>query len=412
VKSHDSAASEIIFPDIPEPQNIEVRVNSSAAKTKRPKKRISSYVKSYAWRLTASYLWFKILVLFLGWHTDFEHFESGLVNRFVEFLSSIGFAPVNTINLLTVMKVGWILIITGFKPLEILWLLGPYTVTFPIWVPVAIAYRYFSKGETSTSNEEGEEKERFRLLALCTSLLVWWFLLYGGASTQRQIIPGVVFAGIILLILSFRLFLRTKPAGEAKLTLFRWLLEAGPVLLRMQATRLDKVERGEYKKKKDLQVDAKLAHFSRKLLARITQFTRGERARDRISLVVFVEYLVSLIMVAASAVLFWALVMKALAPTQLPFLTCLHLSVSYFLPGIQNPDSNFTLPLWSVIGPAATAWILFVLYIGPAASLLPDKQKATIRGLSKVHETYRRITIIFGKEGRVMKRLAENLPDK
>lgn len=360
----------------------------------------SGRIKSYAWRLTAAYAWFKILAALLGFYTALNQLESGIISQFISFLSSIGFAPVNTAFLSTVLKVGWVLAITGFNLFEVVGLFI-YIVTFPVWVPVLAIFGFFSKDEEDTTESSSvkqglirRKRTRSRLFAICTSLFIGWFLLYGNANTQRQLIPGVVLAGVFLLLLTYRLFLRVKPDKEVNLSPFYWLTRLSLTAGDAQKERLKK----EYKKRNEIRNDKKLVSFNRKLFVRIALLLRGQIAQERISMYVLGEYIFSLIIVAASAVLFWALMIKAMYSTSLPLLMCLHLSISHFLPSLQPPEMQLELPLWASIGPAATAWVLFVLYIGPASSVLPERQKATIRGLSRIYVLYRQSINVLGKE--------------
>lgn len=323
--------------------------------------------------------------------------------QLITFLSSVGFAPVNTTLLSTILKIGWVLTITGFKLFEGAGLLI-YTITFPLWAPIVLGFKVFTKNEgsdasTPKATERGlipTKKSPSRLFAIFGSLLLSWFLLYGNANATRPLIPGVILTAIFLALLTYRMFLRVKPEKEVNVDLppFGWLGKISLAAASMQQQRSKK----EYKTKSDVQADRKVIDFTRKVFVRITFLLRGQMAQKRMSLYVLGEYLFSLIMVAASAILFWALLLKATYATSLSLLTCLHLSVSHFLPGIQPPQTTIALPVWASIAPAATGWVLFVLCIGPASSMLPERQRATMRGLSKVHDLYRKSVNALAKE--------------
>ena len=114
------------------------------------KKKIASTVKRVAWRATGIYVWFEILrkVLFGQSPT-----ESQLGKRLAEFLSSIGFAPIDATQLVTIVKIGWVLIVTSFKPVEILGL--AIYLTFFLVLPLAI---YLTHGiEASKDNDSATE---------------------------------------------------------------------------------------------------------------------------------------------------------------------------------------------------------------------------------------------------------------
>jgi hypothetical protein len=164
-----------------------------------------------------------------------------------------------------------------------------------------------------------------------------------------------------------------------------------------------------YKKDVDSQVTG--SRLARWVCRKATLLLRGESARTRISLLVLCEYVFSLILVGVSAIVFWAILIKAANPMSLSLSSCLRVSISYFLPGMKPPDLSGDLPLWAAIGPAATAWVLFVLYIGPAGSLLPERQKASIRSLVESYGYFRTLVLRLRADYKRMMKLKESLPD-
>jgi hypothetical protein len=376
---------------VPRPQEPQKPDESSPSESSA--KTFGGRIKAYAWRITVVYLWIKILSAFLGFYASLGKLESSLIGQFIDSLSAIGFAPVNIALLSSVLKIGWILAITGFKLYEVLGLVI-YIITFPVWAPVVTLFLFFVKKEketpTASTTKRGlvqTHKSRSKWFVIFTSLLLAWFLLYGNANTTKQLLPGVILSGIFLILLVYRLFLRVKPEEDVNVNLppFGWLSKLSLVAASAQRQRSEK----QYKKKEEVQTDKKVLQFTRQILIRITVLLRRTNAQRRISLYVLGEYLFSLITVAAGAIFFWGLMIKAFYLTSSPLLVCLFASVSHFLPGIQPPDLPASFPPWISIGPASTAWVLFVLYIGPASSMLPERQRATIKGLSKMYKLYR-----------------------
>ena len=86
----------------------------------RKQKKLSTVVKSWSWRMTASYLWLTFLARFFSGHDVANELETHWNSALASFLSSIGFAPANPHDLEEVLKVGWVLTITAFKPVEFL----------------------------------------------------------------------------------------------------------------------------------------------------------------------------------------------------------------------------------------------------------------------------------------------------
>jgi hypothetical protein len=387
----------------PSPTKSQPQKNEARAVKKSFGEKLSARGKAYGWRLTALYVWIKILFVFLGFYSALSQIESSIGGQIIGFLSSVGFAPVNTALLSTILKIGWVLAISGFKLFEAGGLFL-YILTFPIWVPIVVLFKFFTRNQEkepskSKPTERGLLQTRrspSNLFAICASLLLGWFLLYGNSNATRQLIPGVVLAGVFLTLLTYRMFLRVKPEKDVNVDVppFGWLGKISVAAADAQRQRLKK----EYKNKSEVQTDRKVVDFTRKVFVRITFLLRGQIAQKRISLYVLGEYLFSLIMVAASAILFWALLLKATYATSLSLFTCIHLSVAHFLPGLQPPQVAFALPVWASIAPAATAWVLFVLCIGPASSMIPERQRATIKGLTKIHDLYRKSVNALARE--------------
>jgi hypothetical protein len=172
----------------------------------------------------------------------------------------------------------------------------------------------------------------------------------------------------------------------------------------LQSQRIKK----QYAQKSDLQIDSRIMHFQRRLFTRLALFIKSKRGKDIVSLAVLADYIMYLVMVAAAAVLFWGLTTKLVA-NRVPLPLCLQFSISHFLPGIQPRIIDSAVPMWTSIGPAATAWILFVLYVGPAGSLLPEKQRAAIKVLSQDYSHYRRAVLTLGREDRKYELLVKKL---
>ncbi len=127
-------------------------------------------------------------------------------------------------------------------------------------------------------------------------------------------------------------------------------------------------------------------------------------------MLVFAEYIISLIMVAASAVLFWALVISVAGPDSVPLFDSVRRSAAYFFPGIEPSSVGVRLPYWAIIGPAATGWILFVLYIGPAGSVLPERQRAASVEVTNAYRVFRHHIVVLGHAARRRERALEALP--
>ena len=88
------------------------------------KQKLPAVLKTWSWRMTAAYLWVRFMARFLTGHDVIHQIETHWNSGLAGFLSSIGLAPANPRDLEEVLKVGWILTITAFKP-----------TCLPAWIP-------------------------------------------------------------------------------------------------------------------------------------------------------------------------------------------------------------------------------------------------------------------------------------
>jgi hypothetical protein len=373
------------------------------------------YVKPYAWRFTGVYFWITALGAIFGFYDGVVNLERSLLDGLVVALRSIGFKPVNANYLDGVIRVLWVLIITAARPRDLLGL-SLYVLTFPVWVfglyLLKLFLRFYSQYkpmEPLTRPESYTVQDRpFRPLALCTALLGAWFILYGGAAEWQQIVPGIILSGIILLLLALRLFSRVRPTVGDGVGRLGWLVRS----LERGTTRFMNESETEEEHYHQGTVIGELAvlRFHRRLAFHVAMLLRGPRAQERITMLVFAEYIISLIMVAASAVLFWALVISVAGPDPVPLFDSVRRSAAYFFPGIEPSSVGVRLPYWAIIGPAATGWILFVLYIGPAGSVLPERQRAASVEVTNAYRVFRHHIVVLGHAARRRERALAALP--
>ncbi|SPE44286.1 exported hypothetical protein [Candidatus Sulfotelmatobacter sp. SbA7] len=117
-----------------------------------------------------------------------------------------------------------------------------------------------------------------------------------------------------------------------------------------------------------------------------------------------VDYIVFLILVALSAILFWAFAIKVAVPSEqlVPLTAALRASASHFLPGISD-SAHTQLPWWAEFGPALTSWVLFVVYIGPVGAALPVRQEDFLKRLVPLHKAFRMVGQLWHVYRRFMK---------
>jgi len=361
-------------------QSEAVRTSDTLSSPRKPEdqKTPLQHLKKYVWRLTAAYVWLRLIVGVFGGNSLLEVSDSFLFSHLVAGLNWLGFMPGNASNLGLVVKVGWPLIITGFSPWHLTELFI-YIYSFPVWFGF---YSAFSEelSQTTASSAQQQSKPGLRpaqkqlpVVALFGSGLLGWYVLFGDATKNRPIWAAIVLSGALMAALAYRAFQRAKPTNHA---------DAAPLITieKMATGIISNVgiqwEKNKIQKRSEVLVVIKLYRWYRSILLRIAAFIRGKRGRDRIYALLVFQYALSLLLLLASAVVFWAFCIKATSPAEFQFSKCLLVSVSHFLPGVTAPAMPSGVPLWAVLGPGFTAWILLGIYVSASTSLLPGKQSA------------------------------------
>jgi hypothetical protein len=305
-------------------------------------------------------------------------------------LAAIGFEPANERYLEAVLKVLWVLIITNFRPLGLLGL-AAYTLSFPVWVPALVLLnRYFVAYGTEPlgpHNIRRSEGRSFPLTAACIVLLGGWFLLYGGSAQWQQVLPGILLSGLLLISLSLRLFLRVRPVRPRNAGTFSWLADGAERFL----AQYPEVPTKQYRDVGEIKGEMVILRVIRRWSIRLAAVLRRPRASDITAALVFADYIASLVIVTGVAIVFWALTIGVAADPPMPLLSTLQVSIAYLIPGLGGQATGGTTPYWTQVGPAVTGWVLFVLYIGPAASVLQERQKAAIAELATARRRFRDI---------------------
>jgi hypothetical protein len=388
---------------IPVPPPVASQLSQVSPRVKTAKRiKFLRTVKRLAWRLTALYLWLRFAIDGLFGGAPLHSAEKIAVHRLTDYLSSVGFAPGNPDYMLPILRFGWVLAITGVN----LWGFIGFWIYVLFFIPIALFFLVFQEQVNleQAPNQEGLNKPQQRRLLLPSAigLSLAWFLLYGTSTSTKPIAVGAFFAGIIFVSLAFRAFQRARPLTVKDIAFGSWVERLGVSAVqdkqRLQATT-----------KSAASVNLKFERFHKFLLVGFVYCFRGRRGRDRIAMYILLEYVVFLILLAGSAVLFWGLAIRVTAPT-LSVKQALVFSASHFLPGMAVQDVPTGLPLWTHLGPALTAWILFVLFVGPAASLLPARQGVYAGQIGDKCLVFRKLVMKIQERIRAISKLRDSLP--
>jgi hypothetical protein len=318
----------------------------------------------------------------------------------------MGFAPVNGRALPVVLKVGWLLTITDFNPVQIVGF-AIYVISAPFLVLFALLFRSEMAEALAKNPAVTESRSNWSPLPLCTTAFIAWFIVYGEAASIRPVSVGVVLSGLVLLLFTYRALQRTKPVTMLDATILQNIERITAAAKGGEANEKKKPT----SKRSEASVHLKIYGWLHDQAVLLTACIRGRQGRDRVYMFVLVEYMLFLLLLAIAAILFWALVAKAAtAPHYVPLETLFYFSASHFLPGISPPTLLSSLPLWVQAGPAATAWVLFVIFVGPAASIVPIRQTAYATRLAATYVICRRNVLSSSAYLRKMKKLKQTLP--
>jgi hypothetical protein len=391
--------------------NVDRLEEKQVTPAKNPKKRRAiKTIKQWSWRLTAVWCWIHLVGYIFFRRDVFAPSETTFVDGLAAALSSIGFSPGNPALLPSVLKAGWIVVITGFSLVELMALFLFYIPLFPFGMPFLYVFRHALKAdEKKKATESGLAISRRRKWSLSTTsfaALTAWFLLYGDSYSKFPLLLGVVLAGLLFIARSFSAFAYASPAINPKSAFIDGLSS----LSITQATKdLQQVADKSLKKKLDVQVSLKFQKAYYFILMRIALFMRGSRGQSRGALIVLVQYTVTLLLLGTVTVLFWALVIRLFALPEhfsLPF--ALIASASHVLPGL-SPPRELHIPLWIEAASSVSAWILLVIYAGPAASVFPALQQAYVTAISTYYRKLRSILMIARRHIRFMESLIPTL---
>lgn len=375
--------------------------------------KIWTSLKKFGWRIAGLVFWIQAIGWIFGFSSITDLGQAAFFAWLSTILSEIGGSPVNRSLLPSIFKAAWIAFICEFRPLYIIGFFL-YIAIFPIsflgFIGLRI-FKFFKRSELIGNPSESDDKEkpkRRRLPILTGSgfCLICWLLAFGDAASVAISIIGAFFAGVFFVTLTFRVFMRTTPSTDTSPAFFWWM----EVPINGIKSWLKTSQKKSYVNTKDTSEDISILAFFRKVLIRLAKIFARTEARDKAALFVFVDFIATLIFLGLIATIFWALVIKSTDPSNLDLLSCLHISVSSLLPGLDAPSVSENVPILIRISISITAFVLFVLYLGPAGNLIPEKQRQYLSRFDKLVVDYRFISQEVKQEIRTLENLQKRLP--
>jgi hypothetical protein len=353
--------------------------------------------KAWAWRASATYIWICFGAIPFGQYEQVRNVSGLGLALLREGLARVGFSPTDPSYFPSVVKFTWLQALTRASPIEIggffVYVLGfPLVVVFGFLGSRVFKHTHAETANLGTSSgATSKRRRRTPLLTVALAGLIAWFLLYGDSTAFRVMMAGLPFAGLLFGVLFYRFFRRVKPIGEEEAALLRRLEEWAFTFLKVAGETIPST-------KAEIAMYRWTGGWAHRAYRRLAILVRGRRGRDRISIYVLLEYALSAIMLGVTAVAFWALVIRcAVAPSTLSMSEAIRLAAAHFLPGLPMALGNVTPPFWTSVAIGTTAWLLFVIVLAPAGSVLPTRQAAHAKRLAITYKAFRATTLRLGQ---------------
>jgi hypothetical protein len=304
--------------------------------------------------------------------------------RFVELngaLMKLGFAPSNPYIFSICVKLLWM-----FAICEFLWIQVIGFFLYVPFLPLVLLRRVYLRKSFEPYRKKREEslkasrksgliipKRTWGFPLFC--LLLLWLVLYGQTSAPYPLFLALVLTALLFGSRAGRALTFALPAVNDK-----WVRveSASASARKFVAQSSENLKKGGFLDKWQLNMAIWTGTFFLRVFRALSRWLHGKTARRRTALLVLMRFMFNLATLGGVSILFWALAIKLLLlPTQKSLLDALLASASCVIPGIPVP-SAFKVPAAIQTFDSLTAWLIFVLYAGPVASLFPDFQKEAI----------------------------------
>lgn len=296
-------------------------------------------------------------------------------------LMKLGFAPPN-LNIFSIcVKLLWLFAICAFSWVQIIGFFL-YVPFLPLVLLRRVVLRKRFEPYRKIRDESFKASRKSGLLIpkrtwgfplLC--LLLLWLVLYGQTSAPYPLFLALVLTALLFCSRVGRALTFAVPADNNK---WARIESASANARKFIARTSENLKNGGFLDKLQLNMAIWSGTFFLRTFRALSRWLHGKTARRRTALVVLLRFMLNLAALGGISILFWALAIKlVLVPTQVSLLDALLASSSCAIPGIPVP-STIKVPVTIQTFGSLTAWLIFVLYAGPVASLFPDFQKEAI----------------------------------
>lgn len=293
-------------------------------------------------------------------------------------LVNFGFTPSNLKIFTICVKLLWLLTICGFSWTQ---LIGFFL--YVPFMPLVLLVRIFLRKKTAPYRKIREEsfkasrksgvpfpKWTWGFPLFC--LLLLWLVLYGQTSATYPLFLALVLTALLFCSRVGRALTFAIPTDQSTWDRIE-ILSANARKFVVKTS--ENFKNGQYLEKWNLNLTIWTGSFLLRNFRCLSKWLHGKTARRRIALVVLLRFMLNLAALGGISILFWAIAIKfVMAPAHVSLLEALLASASRAIPGIPDP-STLKVPATIQTLDSLTAWLVFVLYAGPVASLFPAFQE-------------------------------------
>lgn len=361
--------------------------NNKTKRRKALRKRIRKLLqvpfvaKQLAWRLTAGWFWTYAIATIFGLRGHLQMSEDAFFWRLNGALVNFGFTPTNLKTFTICVKLLWLFAICSFSWIQL--------IGFLIYVPfvplLLIVRLYLGKKlppYRTTRDESFKASRKFGVpISKRTwgfplfSLLVLWLVLYGQTSASYPLLLALALTALLFCSRVGRALTFAVPTDKDTWDRIE-ILRANARRIFLKTSELAKT--GEFLERQNLNLIIWTGSFLLWNFRCLSSWLHGRAARRRVALVVLLRFMLNLAALGAISILFWAIAVKfAMAPEHVSLLEAVLASASRAIPGIPD-SSSLKVPVMIQTLDSVTAWMIFVLYAGPVASLFPAFQEQAI----------------------------------
>lgn len=357
--------------------------DESLAGHSRKKREVSSitkgkvYLKRFFWRATASLIWLHVIAHWYSHKGRLFYFERQFFISLESGLAASSFTPSNPHYFAIFLKLAWLSLLSGFSVIEALWYVTLYVPFFPFSMGFILWRGNAWRKEMEQKKMVGglaRPAPRHTYTLRLIALMLAWLLLYGRSHERIPQLVGIVIVGALLLDRASSAFAFAGSIETAKSGILDAL-----ILLNQQTNAAELIDETKVTPRAILKLKLFCFRSWYWFLRFLYGITRGKKGRNRAALVILIQYVYALLLLGLVAIFFWSLIIRFNVNSSgfgisVAFLA----SAGRVFPGLSSP-AGLKIPLWIDLGSSMTAWLLFVVYAGPAASVFPTVQAAYIK---------------------------------